>query len=292
MNQNIKIILVIWAFFNVLISYLAFLPHREALFIHWTNISVSFLLSTFCFLIYKRGGNPRIFFMLFGSFFLFHSLYFITLFIGAGATYGTDRLTWMVIQYWIIIDDFLLGFSLIFLVIKSIMFDQSDRKVFLLSFLIISLVSIFINFRFITSATYILSLGSPDPLYWASIKVHFFWIAFVFLYWFTYLPKDKPHSQYINTLVFGFSLFVPLDLLHILSYMYKFHLQSNIGQYWNLVIYVYFMVVLVLKLYSTSTHFGRWYEQILLSDDTSFGRRYGVFDRVIHWLFFSEEEKK
>ena len=292
MNLYIKNLLVIWAFYNVLLSYLAFLPHREALFIHWTNVSISFLLSAYCFLIYKRGGKPRIFFMLFGSFFLFHSLSFITLFFGTGAAFGTDQLAWMVYQYWIIIDDFLLGISLIFLVLRSIMFNYSEWKVFFLSFTIITLISFMFNFEFITEPSYILTVGSSDPLYWASIKVHFFWIAFVFIYWFTYLPKDRPHSQYINAIVFGFSLFVPLDLLHILSYMYNFHLQSNIGQYWNLGILVYFLTVLTLKLHSTSTQFGRWYEQILISDDTSFGRRYGVFDRIIHWLFFSEEEKK
>ena len=230
--------------------------------------------------------------MLFGSFFFFHSLYFITLFIGTDAAYGSNDLAWIVYQYWIIIDDFLLGISLIFLVLKSMMFDYNDWKVFFLSFSIISLISIMFNFRFMIDPNYILSVGSSDPLYWASTKVHLFWIAFVFVYWFTYLPKDRPYSQYINAIVFGFSLFVFLDLLHIISYIYDSNLGNIIGQYWNLGTLVYFLIVLTLKLHSTSTLFGRWYEQILLSDDTNFGRRYGVFDRVIHWLFFSEEKKK
>jgi len=290
--QKIKPIIIVWFLYLILLSLLSLLPHREGSLIHWINISISFFVCLMSFAIYKQNGNPKLFFLLLGIFYAFHSSFIISAFLGSSGVWGTDTQSWIYYQSWLIIGDFLLGISLVYLVTQIIFKNTNTWKIFLTSVIIMAVVIFIFYNKIILNSRYIIEVQDATYLYWSSIKVHFFWFAFILIYWIKYLPKDRPYTQYINSILFVFSLFIILDLLHVASFLLKFDLASNFSQYWNVGVAILFGIVLVLKFNSVITEFGQWYEHTLFTKSLYFGRRRGAFDRVIHWLLFSKEKNK
>ena len=273
-------------------GYALLLPHKEASIISFINYMLTFLCSLLCYKIYKEGGAPRIFYISFGSFFFFYSLFFIPTYIGPNGVIGNLYHAWIIYEYLMMISDFLLTFSITFLAVQITLRNTADLKIALISFIISALAIIMSYGKIVISYSYLFELDSPDILYWASIKMHFYWFAMLGLYWYSSIKEDKPTAQYVNTIAIGFSLFIPLDFLHMFSLLFSLPILNEIGQYWNFVIIGFFAIILTLKLYSAATDYGKWYEQILVFGNTHFGRRRGTFDRIIIWLFFSEEKTK
>jgi len=188
--------------------------------------------------------------------------------------------------------DLLLSLSVTFLALQFTLRRLSIWKVFLLSFFI-SIIALIFNFqKIIFGFNDLISSGSPLPLWWASIKLHFFWLAMLLLYWYNSIKSDRPIGQYVNSIVFGISLYIPLDLLHMYIMLFNIEILNGFNAYWNLIIIGFLGFLLTLKLYSASNEYGKWYEQILILGDTRFGRRRGIFDRFIYWLLFSEKKSK
>jgi len=109
-----------------------------------------------------------------------------------------------------------------------------------------------------------------------------FMIFILALFWAYYLKSDKLFTQYLASLMFGFSMLAAFGLLHTYSYI--------VGQYWTLGILLFMVLVLQLKLHSITGNFGPVYERILIYSTEHFTRRRGYFDRFIFWCFFSREE--
>ena len=273
-------------------GYTLLLPHKEVSIIYIINSSLTFLCSLLCYKIYKERGAPRIFYVSLGLFFFLNSIFFLTNYIGPNGVIGNLFHAWIVYEYLMMFMDLFLTFSVTFLAVRISLRNTSDLKTALISFLISALAIILSYGKIVISYSYLFELDSPDFLFWASIKMHFYWFAMLALYWYSSIKEDKPMAQYVNSFAFGFSLFISLDFLHMFSLIYSFPILNEIGQYWNFVIIGFFAITLTLKLYSAATDYGKWYEQILVFGNTHFGRRRGTFDRIIIWLFFSEEKTK
>lgn len=271
-------------------GYALLLPHSEASAVSFLNSILAFLCGLLCYKIFKEGGAPRIFYLSFGSYFFIYSFFFIPTYIGPYGVTGNLYHTWIIFEYIMMFSDFLLTFSITFLAVQTTFRDTLGLKIAFIAFLISALALILNYGRMVISYSYIFELDSPDFLFLASIKMHFYWFAMLGLYWFNSVKNDKPIAQYVNSIAFGFSLFIPLDLLHMFSRLFSLSILIETGQYWNFVIIGFFAITLILKLYSAATDYGKWYEQILVFGDTHFGRRRGAFDRLIIWLFFSQEK--
>ena len=135
---------------------------------------------------------PNSFFYSLGSFIAFTHPY------SSPCSLGFIVHAWIVFQYWMIIDDYLLGVSLVFLVLRFIFDKYDDWKIVLSSASIMSLALLVFYNKILLYPSYIFSLPNPNALYLSSIKIHVFWFAFVLLYWFKYFPKDRPFAQYIT----------------------------------------------------------------------------------------------
>ena len=285
-------IAVIWSIYVLILSYILLLPHREASFISFVLSSIAFLCSLICFNIYLEKGAPKQFFIIFGMFFFFYSIFFLSIFIGPSGIIGSTYDSWVVYIFIFVMVDLLLSLSVTFLALHITLRRLATWKVFLLSFFI-SIVALIFNFqKIIFTIDDLISSGSSLPLWWASIKLHFFWLAMLLLYWYNSIKSDRPIGQYINSIVFAISLYIPLDLLHLYIMLFNIEVLNVFNPYWNLIIICFFGFLLTLKLYSASNEFGKWYEQILVLGDTHFGRRRGIFDRFIYWLLFSEKKSR
>ncbi len=275
-------IAVIWSIYILILGYILLLPHREVDFISFVLMSLAFLCSIVCVNIYLENGAPKLFFIIFGLFFFIYSIFFLSIFIGPSGIIGSIYDSWMVYIFIFIMVDLLLSLSVTFLALHFTLRRLATWKIFLLSFFI-SIVAIIFNFqKIIFPINDLISSGSPLPLWWASIKLHFFWLAMLLLYLYNSVKSDRPIGQYINSIVFGISLYIPLDLLHMYIMLFNIEVLDGINQYWNLIIMSFLGVLLTLKLYSASNEYEKWYEQILVLGDTHFGRRRGIFDRLIY----------
>ncbi len=290
--SSFNTIAIIWAIYILILSYIVLLPHREADFISFVLSSLAFLCSLICLRIYFEKGAPKLFFVIFGLFFFFYSMFFLPIFIGPSGIIGNTYDAWVVYIFIFVMVDLLLSLSVTFLALQFTLRRLSIWKVFLLSFFI-SIIALIFNFqKIIFGFNDLISSGSPLPLWWASIKLHFFWLAMLLLYWYNSIKSDRPIGQYVNSIVFGISLYIPLDLLHMYIMLFNIEILNGFNAYWNLIIIGFLGFLLTLKLYSASNEYGKWYEQILILGDTRFGRRRGIFDRFIYWLLFSEKKSK
>ena len=284
--------IIIWLLFVLILGFSHLLPHRDLDFISLLNSSLAFLCFILCVNIFLKNGSPRLFFIPFGLFFFFYSTFIITLFIGAEGVTGSNFDAWVVYILLLMIADLLLSVSITFLALKYTLNNTSSGILLLFALLMSSIALIFNYHKIIFSFDQIISAGNPIPLWWASIKMHFFWFAMLFLYWYNSIKKDALLGQYVNSIVFGISLYIPMDLLHLYFMLFKIETINGINPYWNLIIICFLGLLLTLKLYSVSTLYGKWYEQISIFGDTHFGRRRGIFDRFIYRLFFSEEKNR
>jgi len=290
--SSINNIAIVCSIYILIRGYLAFLPHREADFLSFVLTSIAFLCSLICLSIYFEKGAPRPFFIIFGSFFFFYSIYFLVRFIGSSGIIGSNYDSWRVYIFIFAMVDLFLSLSVTFLAIQFTLRRLATWKVFLLSF-VISIVAFIFSFqKVLFNFNDIINSGNALPLWWASIKLHFFWLAMLLLYWYNSIKSDRPLGQYINSIVFGISLYIPLDLLHMYVLLFNFEILHGFSPYWNLIIMCFFGFLLTLKLYSASNEYGKWYEQIIVFGDTHFGRRRGIFDRFIYWLLFSEKKSR
>jgi len=222
--------------------------------------------------------------------FFIRSFDFLPLLIGPNGITGTLYDSWVVYIAIFMLVDLFFSFSVTFLAIQYILSELSTRKTFIISFSI-SIAAILYSFQTIIFSSHnMIMSGDASPLWWASIKLHFFWFPMLLLYWYRSIRSDKPLGQYINSIVFGITLFIPIDLLHMYTLFFNLDALRGINQYWNLLITCFFLLLLVLKLYSVMGIYGKWYERILIYGDTHFGRSRGNFDRFIYWLLFSEKE--
>ena len=285
-------IAIIWSIYILIRSYMYLLPQREIGFMTFVFTSLAFLCGLLCFYIYREKGAPKPFFVILGLYFLIRSSYFIPSFIGPNGIIGNLYDSWVVYITIFVLVDLFISLSVTFLALHITLRQLSTLKTFLISFSI-SIVALLFNFQnIIFNFNDIIMAGDPLPLWWASIKLHFFWFAMVLLYWYNSIKSDKPIGQYINSIVFGISLFIPMDLLHMYALLFNLDTIKGINQYWNLIIICFFVFLLILKLHSVSGVYGKWYERIIIFGDTHFGRSRGIFDRFIFWLLFSEKKDK
>jgi len=283
---------IIWSIYILIIGFMVLLPHRESEFISFVITSLAFLCGLFCLYIYLEKGAPKLFFVIFGLYFFIYSTSFLPIFIGPSGIMGSIYDSWVVYITILVSVDLLLSLSITFLAIQFTLRGISNWKIFLIS-ISISIVALIFNFqKIIVDFNNVISSGSPILLWWASIKLHFFWLAMLLLYWYNSIKSDRPLGQYINSIVFGISLFIPLDLLHMYFLLFNIEALNGIRQYWNLIIICFLGFLLTLKLYSVSNEYGKWYERILIFGNTHFGRRRGIFDRFIYWLLFSEKKDR
>lgn len=288
--SSLNKIAIIWSIYLLIRGYMFLLPQRELSFMSHVITSLAFLCGLICYYIYREKGAPKPFFIIFGLYFFINSFSFITLFIDPNGIIGTLYDSWVVYITIFVLVDLLVSLSVTYLAIHFTLRDLSTLKIFLISFSI-SIGALLFNFQeIIFSSHNMIMSGDPTSLWWASIKLHFFWFAMLLLYWYRSIKSDKPLGQYINSIVFGISLYIPMDLLHMYSLAYKFDALNGINQYWNLLITCFFLLLLALKLYSVSNVYGKWYERILIFGDAHFGRSRGNFDRFIYWLLFSEKK--
>ncbi len=283
-------IAIIWSIYILTRGFMYLLPQRESEFMPHVLMSLAFLCGLFCFFIYLEKGAPKLFFIIFGLYFFIYSSFFIPLFIGPNGIMGSLYDSWVVYIILFLLFNLLLSLSITFLAIQLTLRKLSTWKAFVISFSI-SIVALIFNFqKIIFSFNDVISSGSPLTLWWASIKLHFFWLAMLILYWYNSIKTDRPLGQYINSIVFGISIYIPLGLLHMYFMLFNIEALNVINPYWNLIIICFFLFVLSLKLYSVSNVYGKWYERILVFGDTHFGRSRGIFDRFIFWLLFSEKK--
>ena len=283
-------IAIIWSIYILIRGYMFLLPQRESALLGHVILSIAFLCGLICYYIYREKGAPNLFFIIFGLYFFIRAFSFLPLFIDPNGIMGTLYDSWVVYIMIFVLVDLFLSFSVTFLAIQFTLRELSTRKTFIISFFI-SIAAILYSFQtVIFSSQNMIMAGDPSPLWWASIKLHFFWFPMILLYWYKSIKSDKPLGQYINSIVFGITLFIPIDLLHMYSLYFNLDALWGINQYWNLLIICFFLLLLILKLYSVMGIYGKWYERILIYGNSHFGRRRGNFDRFIYWLLFSEKE--
>lgn len=224
-------IAVIWSIYFLTLSYILLLPHREASFISFVLTSAMFLCSLICLSIYFEKGAPRPFFIIFGLFFFFYSIFFLSIFIGPSGIIGSNYDSWLVYLFIFGMVDLLLSLSVTFLAIQFTLRRLATWKVFLLSFFISIVAFIFSFQKVLFNINDIINSGNALPLWWASIKLHFFWLAMLLLYWYNSIKSDRPLGQYINSIVFGISLYIPLDLLHMYVLLFNFEVLYGFSPY-------------------------------------------------------------
>ena len=259
---------------------------------YWLLASWSLLLVIISLRIFRRRGQPRAFFLILGAYFFTPVLSGIYNFAGNHNLFGDDYLAFYLYQDFLLLQELILASLVAYIALRYVFQDSKESMVVLTAFVLAAVVVGYLFRQVLLDPYFAIREENINLFYLIPLKAHSYITAYLALFWFAYSRTDRPLGTYVNTIMFGFSVLIPLEMLHFAVILSNFSVVMAVTLYWSMGILAYFTVALLLKLYSTTTAFGTIYEQILVSGHKRFTRRRGLFDRAIVWLFFGPQENQ
>ena len=288
MGKELKYLVASITGYGILLYILAIYNEVEFHPIHWVNFLLSFAACYIAFRIVFKKGRPVLAYFFCGFSFLLYTSFVLLKFV------GNIYFNFYAFQYMSLFLELFMGFTIFYITVYYIFHDAKPIYQILSLFMILLPVWFYFSNEFFLNEEFVYNLRSYLPLYYFKLKIITFMLFVLAFFWANYLKSDNIFTQYLTSLMFGFSMLTAFSLLHTYSYIpnsYLANLKLNlIGQYWDFGILLFLVLVLQLKLHSVTGGFGPVYERILIHSTEHFTRRRGYFDRFICWCFFSREE--
>ena len=283
MGKELKYLVFVLAAYGATLLLLAFLNKVDIHPIYWINLMLSAGGAFLAFRIAILKGRPIMSFYFCGFYFLIYTFFSITLF--------TDDpyFNLYAYQYLSLVLELLLGITILSLTVFYLFNDSKPIYHIIVPLIIVLPVWLYFSREFIFNYQILMQEETYEPLFFFKLKIMTFNLFTLLPFWAYYVKTDKIITQYLSSLMFGFTILVAFSILHTYTFVSNLEIHYA-GQYWTFGILLFIIWSLMLKLHSITGDFGRIYERILIYGAEYYIRRRGRFDRFICWCFFGREE--
>ena len=256
--------------FVLFLALISNLPHLQVPFSALVNYSLYFFVFLQCCFILKRAQKNKAIFFNIGLLCFFYSLGFINLFLGDGYLIGNDYLSFYFFQYRKILFSFLLGLSIIYVLVSYIFSNLRTAQIYFISLLVTLPVLLWHFGQFIIDKDFLLNFQDNVLLYKSILYFTFFSFLGVCLYGFFLYRNEISLGEHINSLMVCFFVLTLIDITDTFAYIYEIKLFS-ISQYIALPTLSFFIITLFRKLNYIYSDFGQFYDTLMTE-----GNKWGV----------------
>ena len=265
-NANIHFrIINRWLIFVLFLLAISNLPHQDAPFFSWFNVSIYFFIFLQALSLFRHEQHNRLIFLSIALFSLCHSLSFANIFVGEGYLIQDDYLRYFLFEYKHIILSGVTALCIIYICLKYFLHELSEMRVYLLSIIIALTILCWQYYPFLLDKEYIFEV-EDSVLYRSAMLFDFLPLSFLFLYGLLLYRYDWSLGEHINTLMISFFIMTVMDLTNYFGNIY----QITVFQYTQYVLMVNLTLLAItmtrLLNYSYSKY-GEFYHSILSAGD-------------------------
>jgi len=258
-------ILNIWLSFTALLMIASTLPHwPNVIFMCFINESLYFLVLILTLAIIRKDSNNRDIFINISLFIFSVVIGFLKIFFGDTGIVGNIYHSYYLTIFISFLRLYLLTFSIAYITFKYLFPKTKIWTRYLTISTITTAVFFFHFFPYLHDPNYMFTLGDQlfIDLYTRQIWTYLLSLGLIGLYGYHLYRYDRSLGEYINAFMAFLMVFLFVDVIHNISYIYHFHMFP-FYQFILTVHLCFLSYILFKRLLYLNTEYGQFYESLI-----------------------------